>query len=140
MYITKEPIEAGSFLKNHSNPECGAFVQFIGVVRNQHQGRKVKRLFYDCYEPMAEKQIQNIIASVKKKFPVDEVLLRHRIGCLEIGETAIVISVSAAHRDEAFLACREIIENIKEKVPIWKKEEYEDGTYEWIVRIDASKQ
>jgi molybdopterin synthase catalytic subunit len=105
---------------------------FIGRVRNHHQGKKVQKLYYECYEPMAKKKMQSIVNQIKIQYPVYEMRILHRVGWIEIGEVAVVIEVRAAHRDEAFLACRSAIEQIKTYVPIWKEEHYGDGTYEWI--------
>ena len=82
---------------------------------------------------MADKQIQGIIENTKKRWPIEDVQVLHRIGWLNVGEAAVVISVSSAHRDEAFVACRYMIDEIKTQVPIWKKEVFQDGTSEWVL-------
>ena len=132
MYITDEPIDLQKFFSGASPPSCGAAASFVGMVRNHDHGRAVKSLYYDCYLSMAEKIIKALIEEAKARWDVEKVLVSHRIGHLEIGEVAVAIAVSSAHRAEAFEACRFMIEQIKEKVPIWKKEIFEDGMSEWV--------
>lgn len=130
--ITDQPIDLNQWLAQQPAPGCGASAFFVGRVRNHHQGKKVTRLFYECYVPMAEKQITAIAETVKQKTGVQEIRVIHRVGWLEIGEAAVVISVSSAHRQEAFAACREVIDRIKQDVPIWKKEIYQDLSHDWV--------
>lgn len=132
-WITKKPIDLAKFLTERPSYSCGAMASFVGVVRNHHQGKSVSKIYYDCYRPMANRQIQEIIDSAKKESGVEEIQVLHRIGWLEVGEAAVAIAVSAPHREEAFSACRAVIEEIKTTVPIWKKEVYTDGTYEWLM-------
>ena len=89
-------------------------------------------MHYECYPSMAEKLLQSIILEAKARWPLEEIRILHRIGTLEIGDTAVAIAVSSSHRAEAFEACRFVIEEIKKKVPIWKKEIFENGTEEWV--------
>lgn len=103
------------------------------MVRDHHEGRGVKALIYEAYASMAEKLIGEIVADTARLWPVEEVRVKHRVGRLEIGAVAVAIAVSAAHRAEAFEACRFVIEEIKARVPIWKKEFYEDGTAKWTL-------
>lgn len=133
MYLTYQPISVEGFLKESPPASCGACVHFIGRVRNHQHGRAVKRLYYECYESMAEKQMTVIRDHVQSRYGVERIRVLHRLGWLEIGDVAVVIEVSSAHREEAFAACRAMIEEIKKKVPIWKKEVYEDGTSEWVL-------
>lgn len=131
MRISRAPIVLQeSFFK--PGPSCGAVASFVGLVRNHDHGRRVSRLHYECYLSMAEKMLERIVAEAKDRWPINEVRVVHRIGTLEIGEAAVAIAVSSAHRAEAFEACRFVIEEIKKRVPIWKKEIFEDGTGEWI--------
>ena len=139
MYVTREPIVLESFFSWSSRPACGAAASFVGMVRDHDHGRPVKALFYECYVSMAEKMIATVIEGSKKRWEVDEVRVSHRIGFLEVGETAVAIAVSAAHREEAFAACRFMIEQIKIKVPIWKKEIFEDGASEWVLCSHAAE-
>ncbi|MDP2644029.1 MAG: molybdenum cofactor biosynthesis protein MoaE [Desulfobacterales bacterium] len=133
MHITHEPISVEAFLKEKPDASCGASVHFIGTVRNHQDGRAVKRLYYECYESMADKQIAAIMDRVTRTYGVDQIRVLHRVGWLEVGDVAIIIKTSSAHRQEAFTACRTVVEEIKKKVPIWKKEVYGDGTSEWIL-------
>ena len=133
MFITNKPIRLEDFFAQKTDPSCGAVASFVGVVRNHHQGRSVAKIYYDCYPTMANQQIQQIIHQAKKKYPVNEIRALHRVGWLGVGEVAVAIAVSAAHREEAFSACRTVIEEIKAKVPIWKKEVYVDGSDEWVM-------
>ncbi len=132
MRITQEPIRLDDFFSKGADPSCGATASFVGLVRNHDHGRRVLKLHYECYRSMAEKMLEQIVAKAKERWPVDEVLVRHRIGTLEIGEAAVAIAVNSSHRAEAFQACRFVIEEIKKSVPIWKKELFEDGTGEWV--------
>ena len=132
MHITDETINLQEFFSGESPRSCGAAASFAGIVRNHDHGRAVKSLYYDCYRSMAEKMIQALVQEAKAGWNVEKIQVSHRIGHLEIGEVAVAICVSSAHRAEAFEACRFIIERIKEKVPIWKKEIFEDGMSEWV--------
>ena len=132
MYITDQAINLQKFFSDGPPRSCGAVASFAGIVRNHDHGREVKGLYYDCYRSMAEKIIKALIEEVETRWGVEKVLVSHRIGHLEIGEVAVAISMSSAHRAEAFEACRFMIEGIKKRVPIWKKEIFEDGMSEWV--------
>ena len=131
MRVTRETIVLEKFFVETSDPSCGAVCSFVGLVRNHDHGRVVRRLHYECYASMAEKMMDRVILEAKEIWPVHEIRVLHRVGVLEIGEAAVAIQVSAAHRDEAFRACRFVIDEIKNRVPIWKKEIFADGTEEW---------
>lgn len=135
-YITHEAIDLKSFSVSKPAEDCGASACFFGWVRNHHQGRPVARLKYECYETLAEKEIGRIVQEIREKYQCRHVQVLHRIGMIEIGEAAVVIRASSAHRDAAFRACREVIERIKQTVPIWKQEFYDDGTSEWVLCCD----
>jgi molybdopterin synthase catalytic subunit len=114
-------------------PEHGAIASFLGVVRNHHHGKTVTHLIYDCYRPMAEKMLREIIHEAASQFDHQlSARVYHGIGHLEPGQTSVVIHVASAHRVAAFAACRHIIERIKEDLPIWKHEHYADGTAQWL--------
>ena len=104
---------------------------FIGSVRNETKGKKVIRLEFEAYESMALREMNKIAEDVFKKWPVQKILIHHRTGVLLPGEVPVVITVAAAHRDAAFNACRYAIDTLKETVPIWKKEVFEDGEV-WV--------
>ena len=109
----------------------GAVCLFVGVVRNQNGGRRVRHLEYEAYEDMALPLMRQIAADAAARWPVTEVRLVHRLGRLEIGEPSVAVAVASPHRAEAFAACRYVIDAVKAQVPIWKKEFYEDGA-EWL--------
>ena len=108
-------------------PESGGIDVFIGTVRNATKGKQVMRLEFEAYEPMALKEIGKIAAQAFEKWPVQKLLVHHRVGVLEVGEIPVIIAVSCAHRDAAFEACRFVIDTLKQTVPIWKKEVFDDG-------------
>jgi len=137
--ITRDPINTSEFLSQPPDATCGASASFVGVVRNHHDGKAVTKLFYDCFEPLAEKQIQAITKEARDQFGVTSIEVLHRIGELQVGDAAVAILVHSTHRDEAFAACRFVIEEIKHKVPIWKHEFYGDGTEAWVRCNHASE-
>lgn len=108
-------------------PQSGGIDVFIGTVRDATKGRKVVRLEFEAYEPMALKEMEKIAKQAFEKWPVQKLVIHHRVGVLEVGEAPVVIAVSCAHRDAAFEACRFVIDTLKRTVPIWKKEIFEDG-------------
>ncbi|MBI4352992.1 MAG: molybdenum cofactor biosynthesis protein MoaE [Candidatus Omnitrophica bacterium] len=131
--IVEEPISLPEFFGFPPDPSCGAVASFAGVVRDHHHGRRVQKLHYECYRSMALGEMERITAEAKERWNVHEARVIHRVGELQVGETAVAIAVVSAHRAEAFAACRYLIEEIKRRVPIWKKEIFEDGTGEWVV-------
>ena len=140
MHVTRESIALEKFLTKKIDPACGGVCSFVGLVRNDDHGRAVRRLHYECYASMAEKMIDRIILEAKEIWPIHEITVLHRVGTLEIGEAAVAIHVSAAHRGEAFRACRFVIDEIKTRAPIWKKEIFEDGTGEWVMCAHPAEQ
>ena len=125
-------------------PECGGIGIFIGTVRNHHEGKAVKALKYTAYAPVAEKMIRAIEQEIQAKYQVSYVRVVHRIGALEIGDTAIIAMAYAAHRREAFQACEEAVERVKHEVPVWKEEFYADGSSQYVegccIRKDTAEQ
>ena len=130
-YLTDQPIDPAALIGAVESAERGGIACFFGAVRNHHGGRAVARLEYSAYGPMAEAECERIVAEAKTRWPV-AVALVHRVGRLGIGDTAVAIAVAGAHRDEAFAACRHVIEEVKRRVPIWKREFYADGTEAWV--------
>jgi molybdopterin synthase catalytic subunit len=130
-FLTATPLEISSLLARVQSPERGAVASFLGTVRNHHQGRQVLRLEYSAYAPMVEAECARIVTEAEAQWDIS-VALQHRIGKLEIGDTAVAIAAASAHRDEAFIACRYVIEEVKRRVPIWKREVYADGSIEWV--------
>ncbi len=113
------------------DPSCGGIVSFVGKVRDATQNKQVLRLEFESYEPMAIKEMRKIAQQVLERWSVKKIAIHHRIGVLQIEDTAVVISVSAPHRKDAFVACQYAIDTLKETVPIWKKEIFEDGEV-WV--------
>ena len=113
------------------SPESGGIDVFIGTVRNATKSKAVTRLEFEAYETMALREMEKITRQSFEKWPVQKILIHHRTGVLQIGEIPVVIAVAAAHRAAAFDACRYIIDTLKETVPIWKKEVFEDGEV-WV--------
>ncbi len=126
--ITREVIPTARLVKQLKAPEDGATVVFEGIVRNHSGRRETLYLEYEAYEPMALRAMQEIGREAKQKFLVDHIGMIHRTGRLEIGETSVSIVVTSAHRGEAFEACRYAIDELKRRVPIWKKEYFKDGS------------
>lgn len=112
-------------------PDCGGIDIFVGTVRNNTGGKKVISLDFEAYEPMAISEMRKIAEEILEKYKAYKVSIHHRVGLLDIGEVAVIIAVSAPHREAAFEACRFAIDTLKETVPIWKKEIYEDGEV-WV--------
>lgn len=129
--IVKEPIDTEAVIQKVIRREAGAITTFLGIAREWTRGRKTIYLEYDAYIPMAEKKLAEIGDEVKEKWSETEVAVTHRIGRLDISETAVCIAVSSPHRKAAYEANEYIIERIKQIVPIWKKEHWEDGET-WI--------
>ena len=130
--LTDKSIDAAALRLELENAAAGACVTFEGIVRNHNDGRAVLRLEYEAYPALANKEGSDILAAARAKFDILGALCVHRTGALEIGGMAVWVGVSAAHRGEAFDACRFIIDEVKHRVPIWKREFYADGTVEWV--------
>lgn len=110
----------------------GGVVIFEGRVRNHSHGKQVAALFYECYQPMALKVMEEIRREAQANWKGAKIMALHRYGAIPLGEAAVWVGVAAPHRDEAFQACRFMIDEIKSRAPIWKKEEYADGTHVWV--------
>ena len=130
--VVDTPLSPDAIAAEVDDPGAGGIVIFSGVVRNQTDGRPVKFLEYEAHAPMAETKLREIGAAIRGRWPgVKRVAMLHRIGRLEIGESSVLIAVSAAHRGDAFEACRYAIDTLKRTVPVWKKEHFEDGEV-WV--------
>ena len=129
--ITDEPLNVGEIARRVVPVECGATVTLDGYVRRFTKERETEYLVYEGYEPMALKELEKLVRQAHEKYAIENVGIVHRLGRLEIGETSVVISVSAPHRRAAFEACEWLIVELKRVVPIWKKEVYADGEV-WI--------
>lgn len=129
--LSAETLDIQACINWIMSPESGGIDVFIGTVRNATKGKTVLKLDFEAYEPMAITEMQKIAGQAFDKWPVQKILIHHRTGELKVGEVPVVIAVSAAHRDAAFDACRYIIDTLKQTVPIWKKEAFEDGDV-WV--------
>jgi len=130
--ITEHIIDVPRILNGVASPRSGAIDCFIGTVRDHSHGRRVSGLEYSAYVEMGEKVMAEVEIEMREKWVLNNVILAHRIGLLHVGDVAVVTAVSAAHRNEAFEACRYAIDRIKTIVPIWKKEFFEEG-HAWVV-------
>lgn len=125
--LTRERIDAESIIVSLKQGEDGAVVIFDGIVRNNTRGRRTLYLVYEAYEQMALDQMYALAAKAMVDFKITNVMLVHRVGRLEVGETSVLIAIASPHRAAAFDACRWLIDTLKRTVPIWKKEHFEDG-------------
>lgn len=130
--LTDEPIDVPGLTARVGREDCGAVVTFLGTVRDITAGRRTASLDYEAHRPMALAEMARIESEVRARWTVGELSLVHRLGHLEPGEVSVFAAVSCAHRADAFAACRHLIECLKERVPIWKKENWADGTSEWV--------
>jgi len=129
--VTQKAINLQELVEYVTDPEAGAIATFIGTTRNNNEGRKVISLDYEAYPEMAEKELARLGEEAKIKWNIRRMAIVHRIGPVQITEPSVIIAVSAAHRSDAFEACRFAIEEIKKSIPIWKKEIFEGGEV-WI--------
>ena len=130
--FTREKIDESELRKQLFDPAAGGYTSFEGWVRNHNEGLAVRHLEYEAFEPLAIKEGERIVAEAVTRFGIEHAACVHRIGDLAIGEMAVWVGVSARHRAEAFSACRYIIDEVKHRVPIWKKEHYENGDSGWV--------
>lgn len=130
--LSAEPIDPESLRQKMADIRAGGFVSFEGWVRDRNEGRAVLRLEYEVYLPLAEKEGRRILESAARDYPVFDIRCVHRIGRLELGQLAVWVGVSSRHRGAAFDACRFVIDEVKTRVPIWKKEYYSAGDSGWI--------
>jgi molybdopterin synthase catalytic subunit len=133
-HLTQQPLDVTELLAEVQSPERGGTCLFLGTVRNDDG---VTAIDYSAYEQMANEEIDRILSDARQSWPEARVELRHRLGEIPAGEASIAIAAAAPHRDEAFSACRFVIEEVKKRLPIWKKEMFADGTAAWT---DAQRQ
>ncbi len=130
--LTSDPIDASVLTEAVRRPECGAVVTFLGTVRDLTDGRLTVALDYEAYPVLAEKTMKEIETETRQRWPVGDLLMIHRLGHLDVGEVSVAVAVSCPHRADAFDACRYVIDQLKLRVPIWKRENWADGSTEWV--------
>jgi molybdopterin synthase catalytic subunit len=130
--FSREPLAPADLARALADESCGALVTFEGWVRDHNEGRVVQRLDYEGYEALAVKEGARVVAEALGGFRIAQAACVHRLGSLALGDLAVWVGVAAHHRGEAFAACRFIIDEVKDRVPIWKKEFYADGDSGWI--------
>ena len=129
--ITREPLDPEAITATVRKDTNGGVVTFLGTTRNDSDGRRVLYLEYEAYEGMAEKMLGRIAGEIRQRWGITDVSIAHRFGRLEIGEISLVVAVASPHRGEAFQACQYVVDRVKQNVPIWKKEVFEDGEV-WV--------
>lgn len=137
--LSDKPLNTSAYVDSMRNIECGGFVSFEGWVRDFNEGKKVSKLHYEAYQALAEKECDKIIAEAEEKFSIKNVMVVHRVGELSLGEIAVWIGAIGVHRGEAFDACEYVINELKVRVPIWKKEFYVDGDSGWVACHECMK-
>lgn len=130
--LTDTAIDYHALTEQVRRHDCGAVVTFLGTVRELTEGRRTVALDYEAYPGMAEKKMAEIEAETRRQWPVGDMMIVHRLGRLELGDVSVAVAVSCPHRGQAFDACRFAIDRLKEVVPIWKKENWADGSTEWV--------
>jgi molybdopterin synthase catalytic subunit len=130
--LTRDEIDYAALTEQVRRNDCGAVVTFLGTVRDLTGDRVTVALDYEAYPGMAEQKLAEIEAETRQRWPVGAIAIEHRLGRLEVGDVSVAIAVSCPHRGDAFEACRHAIDRLKELVPIWKKENWADGTTEWV--------
>ncbi len=130
--VTDDEIDPAAVIDGASTPADGAVLLFLGVVRDNNDGRPVVQLEYEAYNEMAEAELRRICDEARERFSVGTLKLVHRIGRLDVGEVSVAIAVGSAHRADAYEASRYIIEELKQRVPIWKREGYIEGERVWL--------
>lgn len=132
--IVNRPLEVNALIDEVSSVSHGASVAFVGTVRDVNDGRAVSELEYSAYTPMAERELGAIVREAEARWPGAQAVCEHRVGALALGDASVVVVTSHPHRGEAFEACRYVIEQLKTRVPIWKREHYRDGDPDWVAR------
>ncbi|HEU5183220.1 MAG TPA: molybdenum cofactor biosynthesis protein MoaE [Gemmatimonadaceae bacterium] len=130
--IVRSPLDPSALLAEVAASANGASVLFVGTVRDTNEGRAVEGIEYTAYESMAARELEAIVSEAASRFETDDIVAEHRVGALAIGDASVVIAVAHPHRAQAYDASRYVIEELKRRVPIWKREAYVDGTREWV--------
>jgi molybdopterin synthase catalytic subunit len=130
--LTREAIDYHQLTESVRSKDSGAVVLFLGTVREMTEGRQTAALDYEAYPAMAQKKMAELEAAARSRWPIDKLAIVHRVGRLELGEVSVAVAVGCPHRQQAFDAARFLIDELKRTVPIWKKENWSDGTTEWV--------
>ena len=130
--VVARPLDPAALLREVADPANGAAVLFVGAVREVNEGRRVTGIEYAAYEEMAERELHAIVAEACERWRTPHVVVEHRVGRLAVGEASVVIAVAHPRRAQAYDASRYVIEELKRRVPVWKREHYADGTREWV--------
>lgn len=130
--LTRDVIDYHALTELVRRPDCGAVALFLGTVRDITGERVTVALDYEAYPAMAEKKLAEIEADTRKRWPIGDIAIEHRLGHLTVGDISVAVAVSCPHRAQAFEACRFAIDRLKELAPIWKKENWADGSSEWV--------
>ncbi len=130
--LTHDPIDTASLLDEVASSQAGAVVLFLGTVREMTDQRRTVALDYECYPEMARRKMDELVAEALSRWPLVGCAIVHRLGHLELGEASVAVAVSSPHREQAFEAGRWLIDTLKQVVPIWKKENWDDGSTEWV--------
>ena len=130
--VVRTPIDAAAVMRRVGDPAHGATLMFVGVVRDHAEGRSVSGMRYDAYEPMALDVLRTIAAEAAERLGTESIAVVHRVGELAVGEASVAVAVSSPHRAESYDASRYVIEQIKTRLPVWKKERYSDGDASWV--------
>ena len=130
--LVRAPIDSAALIRAAARPDCGAIALFLGTSRDHHEGRRVERLAYEAYEPMARAALESLEREAASRFPIALCRIVHRLGEVPIAEASVAVAVSAAHRAAAFDACRWAMDTLKREAPIWKKEFFDGGGSDWV--------
>jgi molybdopterin synthase catalytic subunit len=130
--LVDHPIDVATLIAEVGDDSCGASAVFLGCVRDVNDGRSVSGIEYSAYRAMAEREMETIASEARDSFGVERLIVEHRLGTLGLGDVSVAVVVAHAHRAPALDACRYVIEQLKQRVPIWKLEHYADGTREWV--------
>jgi molybdopterin synthase catalytic subunit len=130
--LTNDPIDTATLLARVQTPAAGAVVLFLGTTREMTGGRRTQSLDYECYPEMANRKLSELETEARRRWPIVECQIVHRLGHLALGEASVAVAVSTPHRAESFEAGRWLIDTIKQEVPIWKRENWSDGTTDWV--------
>lgn len=136
--LVKRPIDPAALAVAVANGSRGAVCSFVGTVRNRDRGRAVTRLDYECYEPMAQRELETIVGEAQTRFGDPAIVVEHRLGRLVVGDVAVAVVAAHERRASAIGAMQYVLEELKQRLPIWKLEHFEDGTREWVGAMPAS--